>query len=368
MGKILITGATGQIGSSLVRHLISSDPKPLGIRVPSDIVCLVRNIERAHFLHKMGVTLTQGSLADKEHLKGMLSASKFDYIFHLAANISVYATYDEMFETNVNGTRNLLEAFVHSSATCFLHASSIIVYDPNQVDSSDVEFYEDDRWGPIEPGEDVPYAVTKRKAELLVTQYMKKYPEKSFIITRFSAITGRGDRMLIPNLVKSLGLKVPKLIDHGKGSLSLTSGLDAARAQVFLAELDHDADHQVFNVANRMVSFAELFSYVAEYYHRKPPSFSVPGWLFKAVLPVLRIFKFFFPKNTTLQTMLSPSALEFLEHTYVYNGDKLRNLGFQYHETIADAVHQGLEKYDPKRILLKSNIPKKSRKNESRFS
>ncbi|MHA1745940.1 MAG: NAD-dependent epimerase/dehydratase family protein [Promethearchaeota archaeon] len=359
MGKILITGATGQIGSNLVRYLISSDPKPLGIRVPSDIVCLVRNLKKAQFLHKMGVTLTQGSLADKEHLKEMLSASKFDYIFHLAANISVYTTYDEMFETNVNGTRNLLEAFVQSNAICFLHASSIIVYDPNQANSPDAEFYEDDQWGPIEPGEDVPYAITKRKAELLVNQYMKKYPEKSFIITRFSAITGRGDRMILPNLVRSLGLKLPKLVDHGKGSLSLTSGLDAARAQVFLAELNHEADHQVFNVANRMVSFAELFSYVADYYHRKPPSFSIPKWLFKAMIPALRIFKFLFPKNITLKTMLSPSALEFLEHTYNYNADKLRNLGFQFQETIGEAVHQGLEKYDPKRLLLKSNIPKK---------
>ena len=81
MGKILITGATGQVGSNLVRYLISSDPKPLGIGLPSDIVCLVRSLEKAQSLHKMGVTLTQGSLADKDLLERMLSASKFDYIF-----------------------------------------------------------------------------------------------------------------------------------------------------------------------------------------------------------------------------------------------------------------------------------------------
>ena len=365
MGKIFITGATGQIGSNLVHLLVSSDQYPLGIQSPSDIVCFVRNLEKAQFLDKMGITLIQGSLSDKTLLKQILDTTDFEYIFHLAANITVYATYDEMFETNVNGTRNLLDAFVPSNSSCFLHSSSIIVYDSNQVKSPNTEFYEEDPWGPVEQGEDVPYAITKRKAELLVSQYMKDYPDKSFIITRFSAVIGPGDRQMIPNLVTSLGLKMPKLINHGQGALCFTSGLDAARAQVFLAELNHTTDRQVFNVANRMASLSELFSYVANYYHRKPPSFSVPLWVFKAVLPVLRIFKVFFPKNKTLQTMLSPTALEYLEHTYSYNADKLRNLGFQFQDTIAEAVHQGLEKYDPKRLLLKSNISRKKSKKDS---
>ncbi len=379
MTKIFITGATGQIGSHLVEYLVKE--KPLGLEKPEDIKCLVRNPNKTGFLNNMGVSIAIGDLSDESLLRKYLEG--VDYVFHLAANVYVYSDFDDMYKTNVEGTRNLLKAFVNSKATMFIHTSSIIVYDAKKYtktqDGKPV-FTENSPWGPLEQGKDVPYAITKRLGEKLVHEYAQKHLNKFFIITRLSPIIGVGDRQMIPALVQSMQLCIPKLVGGGNTELCLTAPKDVARAQVFLAELFNDQirrktlkhygkddkedngrvkevnikSGEAFNIANEMVSFKKLFLYVSQYYGCNPPKASIPGWLFKLIKPALKIAKNLFPQNMFIQTFFSPSALEYLEKTYIYNSDKLKSLGFNYRAKIKDSVMEALHQFDPQRKMIKS--------------
>ena len=385
MAKVFVTGATGQIGSHIVKYLVRY--KPLGIKRPEDIRCLVRghnkvpmrkkqgitknthapiisttSFEHESFLDKLGVEIFKGDLNNKELLISALNG--IDYIFHLAANVYVYSNYKEMYKTNVVGTKNLLDAFISSSAVLFIHTSSTIVYDTSvktlkkclsSGKESMFDFRESCPWGPIKKNRDVPYAVTKRLGEKLVADYSKKNPDKLFIITRLGPVVGPKDRQMIPALIASMRTHLPKLVDGGKTKISLTAPEDVARAQLFLAEHVLNSkikSGEVFNIAHEMVSFKELFLYLAEYYSCDPPTSSIPRWLFKSIKPLLKLTKRFVPNNIFLQTFFSSSTLEYLEKSYSYNSEKLKALGFNYKVSIRDSFFKGLRDLDPDKKLL----------------
>ena len=336
MGKIFITGATGLVGTTLTEYLVSS--KPLGIMKPTDIICYVRTPEKATFLQSLGVQIIQGCLEEKEKLYKIFQEHPIETVFHLAANVFVYSTYVDMYKTNVEGVHNMLDAFTASNATTFIHTSSIIVYDHHLGQYPEHSYKEEDAFGPIDPKKDVPYAITKRKGELLVHNYIKRFPEKKFIITRLGPVIGPRDRQMIPALKKATLMKIPKLINHGKGILCLVSPLDIAHAQIFLAENAKKFNGEVFNVANGMKSYLELFTLVSQYYNKKPPKISIPLWLFHMVKPFLVLVRLIFPHNKFFRTFFSPTALIYFDHSYFYSSEKLKQSGFHFHEEIDSVI------------------------------
>ena len=355
MGKVFITGGTGQVGSHLVEYLLKT--KKLGIRIPQDILCLVRNNNTADHLKKLHVTIIEGNLTNHEVLTKIFQEEEISSVFHIAANVYVYSSYEEMYETNVLGTRELLKCFVQSRALNFIHTSSIIVYNPAAATSfngekNNYEFTERSPTGTLSPDRDVPYAITKRIAESEVKEFARSNPKKRFIITRLGPIIGAKDRQILPSLVKAFSLKLPKLINHGKGFLSLTAPMDVARAQVFLVEHQHKNSLEIYNVTNTHLSYLTLFTIIAKYYNKDAPSFSIPLWIFKSVKPILRLLKYIFPKNKLIQTFFSSTALEYFEKTYHYNSDKLLSTGFRFQTQIKDAILEGVTELDPEKHLI----------------
>ncbi|MHA1777048.1 MAG: hypothetical protein DRO88_14395 [Promethearchaeia archaeon] len=348
---IFVTGATGLVGGNLVQYLL--EQKHIHLSSHEDLICLVRTPAKAIDLQSLGVKIIQGDLSDKEILSRIFQEYTVEFVFHLAACVSVHSSFDEMYRTNVLGTKNLLEAFCDSSAKTFIHTSSIIVYDHKNLRKRNkvIKFTEKSPIGAKEKGKDVPYAVTKRLAEDLVKKFAASYPSKSFLITRLGPIIGKGDRQMIPSLTHAFALPLPKLINHGKGQISLTAARDVARAQVFLVKNGNSYSGQAFNIAHEPWNFYQLFNIVAEYYQRPPPKFNIPLWLFLMFKPLLTFIRFCGQKSEFTQTILSPTALEYMEFSYEYVSEKIRNLGFKFTESVYSAVWEGLEAYDPRKLI-----------------
>ncbi|MFW9923687.1 MAG: NAD-dependent epimerase/dehydratase family protein [Candidatus Thorarchaeota archaeon] len=347
MVKIFVTGATGQVGSHIVEHLISE--KELEINNAKDIVCLVRNPEKASELKKLGVTLVKGDLQDSDTIFSTMK--EIDYVFHIAANCLLNQTYEQMYIPNVLGTRILLEAFIQSNAKCFVYTSSIAVYDSFLGNKRIYHINEDSPIGPLK-GE--PYPVTKRIAEGLVTYYAERYPEKVFIITRLGPIIGKGDKQTIPSITSVMSYKfLPKLINGGRDLFSITSPLDVIRAQIFLATKGKEVSGQVFNVARDPITYREISEAIAEYYGIKPPKFSIKYWFFKLTLPIMKFFKTLFPRVKLLQTATSPLAVNYIGKSYIYDSSKLKSLGFKYIVSPKDAIHECLKDFDPEKKIIK---------------
>ena len=350
MAKVFITGATGQVGGQLVKYLLAE--KKLSVNEPSDLICLVRNPAKASNLAALGVTIVKGDLQDSDTIVEIMQ-NGIDYVFHIAADININHTYEQLYPPNVLGTRIMLDAFVNSKAKCFIFASSISVYDVEKRGVRDYHITEESNVG---KPEGTPYPVTKRLSEAMVFDYVKNNPEKTFIITRLGPIVGPGDRQTLPSLVLIMKYTIaPKLVNRGKFVMSLTSPLDVARAQVFLSEIGNGISGEVYNVANNTITFREIMDTIANYYYRRPPRFSITFWFYRTIKPLLKVLHKIFPRMTILEIALSPLTSHYLGRSYFYSKEKLENLGFKYTIPPKESILSGLQDYDPERKFLKPN-------------
>jgi nucleoside-diphosphate-sugar epimerase len=150
--KFLITGGAGFLGINLVRYIHSR-----GHEVSSlDIV----PFDYADMNDK--ITIITGDIRDKELVNKSLAG--IDIVIHTAAALPLYEPED-IFSTDINGTRNLLESAQTNNVKRFIHISSTAVYGiPDHH-----PLYEDDKLDGVGP-----YGKAKIAAEEICFKYRTK--------------------------------------------------------------------------------------------------------------------------------------------------------------------------------------------------
>lgn len=106
--KVLITGITGLVGSSLALHIISNIPD-----VEVHGLKRIRSDSRAIYRLRGRVTLHDGDVEDPYVVAEVVRKVKPDRVFHLAAQSYPSESWDSpvtTLRTNVEGTVNVLEA------------------------------------------------------------------------------------------------------------------------------------------------------------------------------------------------------------------------------------------------------------------
>lgn len=113
--KILITGISGFLGINLTRYLLAQNEHTIyGIDLlPFDYP----EKDRIHFL--------QGDIRDRQAVQSILPGSEI--VVHTAAALPLYSP-QEIFSTEVDGTRLLLEEAQRNHVRRFIHISSTAVY------------------------------------------------------------------------------------------------------------------------------------------------------------------------------------------------------------------------------------------------
>ena len=113
---ILVTGATGFIGTHLVRTLVSGGAK---------VRCLARHLSNIAELKSMGVEIALGDVTNLSSLKYAMHG--VDVVFHLAAYVKTGKIQDAevMQEINVIGTQNALEAAKAENVRKFIYLGSM---------------------------------------------------------------------------------------------------------------------------------------------------------------------------------------------------------------------------------------------------
>lgn len=115
--RILVTGATGFIGSEVVRQLSTR-----GLHVRA----LVKTGETREMVPCNDAEIIDGDLEKPHTIKGV--AKNIDAVIHLAAR-ATFERYRVLRNMNVEGTCNLLKECINSSVANFVFASSLFVYD-----------------------------------------------------------------------------------------------------------------------------------------------------------------------------------------------------------------------------------------------
>src|SRR5215471_997387 len=111
----LITGATGFVGLHLTR-LLAEQTK--AIRV------LVRPASERRFIQNLPVEFAEGDLRDRSSLAKALNG--VTHVFHVAADYRLWSKNPgELYESNVQGTRNLIEASHNARVERFIYTSTV---------------------------------------------------------------------------------------------------------------------------------------------------------------------------------------------------------------------------------------------------
>ena len=259
--NILITGAAGFIGSHTSEKLLSRGHTVTGIDNFDPFypkLFKLRNLEE--IMRREGFQFKEGNILDLPFLDKLFSDQQFDVVIHLAAKAGIRPSIDRIvdyYETNVNGTVNLLESMKTNGVKNMLFASSSSIYGNNIK----TPFSENDPVDyPISP-----YASTKKSGELLCHVYCHLY---QFNITclRFFTVFGPRQR---PDLaihkfthLIDAGLSVPFF---GDGSTArdytyiedITDGIDCA--------LGNLAGFRLFNLGeSRVVTLKKLIQVIEQ--------------------------------------------------------------------------------------------------------
>lgn len=199
--KVFVTGHTGFKGSWLTYLLDKAGAFTKGYALaPSTSPSLYQNLE---FSEKHSSVVAD--IRDADLFKEEINSFQPDYIFHLAAQPLVLESYQnpkETFETNFNGTLNLLEILREIKLDCTaILITTDKVYQNLELNKA---FCEDDSLG----GND-PYSASKASCEILIHAYVKSYFEKSktrIASVRAGNVIGGGDwseNRLIPDIIRS---------------------------------------------------------------------------------------------------------------------------------------------------------------------
>jgi dihydroflavonol-4-reductase len=113
---ILVTGGTGFVGGAIVRALLKRGER---VRV------LARNPEKAKALEALGVEIALGNLLDSTSLE--LAMRDVKTLYHVAAVYELGGTVDEeeMRRTEIDGTRNTLEAARAAGVEKIVYTSTV---------------------------------------------------------------------------------------------------------------------------------------------------------------------------------------------------------------------------------------------------
>jgi nucleoside-diphosphate-sugar epimerase len=327
MQQVLITGATGFIGSNLARALAQR-----GYRVK----VLVRSTEKAvALLEGSQVHIVQGDITDPESLEGAVEPG--DIVVHLAARYNDPAASYEMYrESNVVGTENLILACQAKLVRRFVHCSTIGI----AINSGKPPFDENSPYSP-DPAE--PYEVTKCEGEQLVLKY---YREQGFpaVVVRPVQPFGPGDlkKVKFYKLVK-------KGVVIGRGKVYKHLIYIADLVDAFEVAMCKDGiEGQVFIIGGKpVVTLAEMIRWAAEELNVKTP-LRIPAFPIQILTAAVEAVC----KSLKIKPPLYKSRLEFFTKSYYFDTSKAESLlGFEPQVSIREGMARTVDWYRQQGLL-----------------
>lgn len=253
---VLITGGAGFIGSHLTDLLLENGHPVIVV----DNLCggWLKNLQRA--AKNPAFRFVEADIRDRDSVAPLFAG--IDWVFHLAALADIVPSIEkprDYFETNVDGTFNVLEAAQKAGVKRFLYAASSSCYGiPAQYPTPET--------APIAP--QYPYALTKYLGEQLVLHWAQVYKLPALSLRLFnvygprSRTTGVYGAVFGVFLAQKLNRKPFTVVGDGKQTRDFTFVEDVADA--FYTAARSPLANEVMNVGssghyavNRLIELLE---------------------------------------------------------------------------------------------------------------
>jgi dihydroflavonol-4-reductase len=269
--RAVVTGGAGFIGRSLVRQL----------RARGDaVVCLVRDTARAGALRELGCGLVDCDLASMptETLGSVLDGA--DALFHLAGSYRVGIPATEhvaMYQANVVGTRAVLDAAIAAGVPRTVHVSTANVYGDTHGRVVDETYRR-----PQPPRFLSYYDETKYLAHLAAEE---RIDAGGRILIALPGMTyGPGDHSQVGVAIgQAMAGRLPVLNAPGLGG-NLVHVDDVAGGLLLVHDKGRIGEDYV--LGGEIATLREVVRRAAALAGRRPPLFSTPSWLLRAMVPV----------------------------------------------------------------------------------
>lgn len=308
--KVLVTGATGFIGSEIVKKLVENNIEILGMAGNSEVkISGVETISR---------DITKSLDTEVFNHRG-----QFDAVIHCAGLAHQFGNInnEKFIQVNVDGTKHISELAVELRIKHFILISSTAVYGSYNIAMNEA----------VECFPETDYAKSKLDAENVCREICEKN-EIPITIFRLASVLGEKGIGNIPRLINAIYKSRFFWIGKGHNKKSLIYVEDVARACLKLLESKKDGT-EIFNLAAEPIEMSDLVKIIAENLHKQIPKVSlspnIPRLIFNVNDSLLKI---------TLIKRLSIIFEKWLSDD-VYPADKIQSkYGFVPETKIEEAV------------------------------
>ena len=265
--KCFVTGASGFIGANLVHELVAR-----GHRVKA----LLRPESDLHGLYGVGFQRVTGDILDRRLLEREMEGC--DWCFHVAAAYQLWMrNYAPMYETNVEGTRNVLESAGKVGCRKIVYTSTVgCIGLPKKVDGKFTPTTE------MEPVSDDQmtndYKRSKFRAEGVAFDLFRKRG-LPIIIVNPTAPVGPRDVKPTPTgqlIVDFLNRKLPAYLDTG---LNWVHVRDVAVGHILAAERGRIGERYILGHAQGNWTMRETLAALEEITGVPSPKIQIPYWV-----------------------------------------------------------------------------------------
>jgi len=298
--RILVTGASGFIGSCLCRALTAQGHEVIALHRPTS---LLAGLERLAVRRVVGDMLDPTSLAR--------AFERVETVFHTAAPMRPEADGRTAIEAHVLGTRNVLQAALQAGVRRFVHTSSVAALGIPDVpastpaesapllDERHVWNYIPERW---------PYAYAKHASEQEVLRAVEAGLEA--VIVNPSVVVGAGDwyrteRSVVAYLAR--GALVP-VIPGGLNAVHIDDVIAG-----HLAALDRGRSGERYILGGENLTLLDLLRITARVVGRRPPRLPLPLWAISLLRHLLE------PARKSLKLPIEPSMLWLAGYHFFYD-------------------------------------------------
>jgi nucleoside-diphosphate-sugar epimerase len=321
--KVLVTGATGLLGSHIVERLVAQ-----GYQVRA----LARKTSDVGHLRSTGVEIVFGDIEDRDSLPAALEG--IGVVFHTAARVMPgWGSWQQFEATIVRGTENLLWASANAGVSRFLQVSSADIYGEaccggipaNESTPCQVAFTPDNY-----------YQCAKLQAEKLAFDYQRQEKLQVSAI-RPGWAYGPRDRLLTDRIARQL--EMPVVVWPGKANprIPLIFASDVADCAVMVATSEKTVG-QFYNVGPPYeVRLRDFAAAMARALGRPEPKVVCPYSLAYAAAAVVEAWSRL--RRVSDVPYLTRSALGHLKTEILLDVSKVRNeLGWEPKVSVDEGV------------------------------
>jgi dihydroflavonol-4-reductase len=252
---VLVTGATGLVGSHVTRLLVERG---------DDVRITVRDRSKLDNVADLDAERVTCDVLDRRAVRRALRG--VDKVFHLAGSTSLRWDATSLFKINVVGTRTVLEESLRAGVERAVYTSSVAAIGPAPRGST-----ADEKQPFSAGGLDVPYVHAKREAEMEALRVCAL--GLPVVIVNPAHVFGAGDlyRSSTEMVLRFLRRQIPAYVD---GALNIVDAEDVARGHLLADERGEPGERYI--LGNRNFTLDRLFADLARLSNVAPPAMKLP--------------------------------------------------------------------------------------------